>query len=128
MLDIPKRKHRHVELTPLVDIVFNLLLFFILSYQISEYNKIDIVLPESEIINSKDNFLNIYIKSNNEIYFENEAVSFDLLIEKLSKSDNKKSLNINSDKNVKVETLVKIIDVVKKAGFDKFNIITKYKK
>ena len=57
MLDIPKKRHKHFDLTPLVDIVFNLLLFFILSYQISEYNRIEVSLPESNIVSSKENFL-----------------------------------------------------------------------
>jgi len=128
MLDIPKRRHKHFDLTPLVDIVFNLLLFFILSYQISEYNRIEVLLPESNIVSSKENFLNIYIKSDNEIYLEREKVSLENLVERLSGLDKKKSININSDKTVSVEILVKVIEKIKESGFEKFNIITKYKK
>jgi biopolymer transport protein ExbD len=128
MLDIPKRRHKHFDLTPLVDIVFNLLLFFILSYQISEYNRIEVSLPESNIVSSKENFLNIYIKSDNEIYLEKEKVSLENLEKKLFGVDKKKSININSDKKVSVEILVKVIEKIKESGFEKFNIITKYKK
>ena len=128
MLNIPKRRHKHFDLTPLVDIVFNLLLFFILSYQISEYNRIEVLLPESNIVSSKENFLNIYIKSDNEIYLEKEKVSLENLGERLSGLDKKKSININSDKKVSVEILVKVIEKIKESGFEKFNIITKYKK
>jgi len=128
MLDIPKRRHKHFDLTPLVDIVFNLLLFFILSYQISEYNRIEVSLPESNIVSSKENFLNIYIKSDNEIYLEKEKVSLESLEKKLFGVDKKKSININSDKKVSVEVLVKVIEKIKESGFEKFNIITKYKK
>jgi len=128
MLDIPKRRHKHFDLTPLVDMVFNLLLFFILSYQISEYNRIEVSLPESNIVSSKENFLNIYIKSDNEIYLEKEKVSLENLEKKLFGVDKKKSININSDKKVSVEILVKVIEKIKESGFEKFNIITKYKK
>jgi biopolymer transport protein ExbD len=128
MLDIPKRRHKHFDLTPLVDIVFNLLLFFILSYQISEYNRIEVLLPESNIVSSKENFLNIYIKSDNEIYLEKEKVSLENLEKKLFGVDKKKSININSDKKVSVEILVKVIEKIKESGFEKFNIITEYKK
>jgi biopolymer transport protein ExbD len=128
MLDIPKKRHKHFDLTPLVDIVFNLLLFFILSYQISEYNRIEVLLPESNIVSSKENFLNIYIKSDNEIYLEKEKVSLENLEKKLFVVDKKKSININSDKKVSVEILVKVIEKIKESGFEKFNIITKYKK
>jgi biopolymer transport protein ExbD len=128
MLDIPKKRHKHFDLTPLVDIVFNLLLFFILSYQISEYNRIEVSLPESNIVSSKENFLNIYIKSDNEIYLEKEKVSLENLGKRLSGLDKKKSININSDKKVSVEILVKVIEKIKESGFEKFNIITKYKK
>jgi biopolymer transport protein ExbD len=128
MLNIPKRRHKHFDLTPLVDIVFNLLLFFILSYQISEYNRIEVSLPESNIVSSKENFLNIYIKSDNEIYLEKEKVSLENLEKKLFGVDKKKSININSDKKVSVEILVKVIEKIKESGFEKFNIITKYKK
>jgi|YNPMSStandDraft_1061717.scaffolds.fasta_scaffold00505_15 biopolymer transport protein ExbD len=128
MLDIPKKRHKHFDLTPLVDIVFNLLLFFILSYQISEYNRIEVSLPESNIVSSKENFLNIYIKSDNEIYLEKEKVSLENLEKKLFVVDKKKSININSDKKVSVEILVKVIEKIKESGFEKFNIITKYKK
>ena len=128
MLDIPKRRHKHFDLTPLVDVIFNLLLFFILSYQISEYNRIEVLLPESNILSSKENLLNIYIKSDSEIYLEKERVSFDTLSEKLSKVDKKKAININSDKSVSVEMLVNVIGSIKESGFEKFNIITKYKR
>jgi biopolymer transport protein ExbD len=113
MLDIPKRRHKHFDLTPLVDIVFNLLLFFILSYQISEYNRIEVSLPQSNIVSSKENFLNIYIKSDNEIYLEKEKVSLENLEKKLFGVDKKKSININSDKKVTVEILLKVIEIIK---------------
>lgn len=127
MLDIPKRRHKHFDLTPLVDIMFNLLLFFILSYQVSKFSKINVNIPESKIFDIKTKAVELTVKSENDIYLDNRKVSISELSVVLSSVPSKESININIDKNLKIDILVKIIDEVKLSGFKSFNIITAVK-
>lgn len=127
MLDIPKRRHKHFDLTPLVDIMFNLLLFFILSYQVSKFSRINVNIPDSKIFDMKTKAVELTVKSENDIYVDNRKVSISDLSSVLSSVPSKESININIDKNLKIDFLVKIIDEVKLSGFKSFNIITTVK-
>ncbi len=124
MLEIPKRRHKHFDLTPLVDIMFNLLLFFILSYQVSKYSIIKVELPQSKVVELKQKTLEIVVKSENEIYINDKRIEFSNLRTALSSYKSKESVNINIDKKLDIQTLVKIIDEVRLSGFKSFNIVT----
>ena len=64
-----KRKIMALDLTPLIDVVFLLLIFFMVSTTFNKYGKIDIELPSSTVVNqTKDSKIEIVIDKN-EKYF-----------------------------------------------------------
>jgi|YNPMSStandDraft_2_1061718.scaffolds.fasta_scaffold00012_22 biopolymer transport protein ExbD len=122
-----KRKEKingtFIEMTPLIDMVFLLLIFFLLSTSLDNYKKLNIVLPSSqtaEKVQIKD--ITIFIDKENNIYFNDNIVSLKKLDSFLQNID-KNSIStvfINGDENVQYKLIIDIIDILRKNGF--FNI------
>ncbi len=114
------RKHREFllpDLTPLIDVVFLLLIFFLVT---SVFKKEDMAillnLPTSSYstqeVNSKE--INIFVTTE-KINFENEEVTFEDLEQNLSNiTDKKKLINVRIDKEVKYQRVMNILDILKK--------------
>lgn len=114
------RKHREFllpDLTPLIDVVFLLLIFFLVT---SVFKKEDMALllnlPKSSYstqeVNTKD--INIFVTPE-KINFENKEVSFEDLEQVLSGViDKNKLINVRIDKEVKYQRVMNILDILKK--------------
>ena len=114
------RKHREFllpDLTPLIDVVFLLLIFFLVT---SVFKKEDMALllnlPKSSYstqeVNTKD--INIFVTPE-KINFENKGVSFEDLEQVLSEViDKNKLINVRIDKEVKYQRVMNILDILKK--------------
>ncbi|MCX7642168.1 MAG: biopolymer transporter ExbD [Elusimicrobiales bacterium] len=124
-LTIPKRRYKHFDLTPMIDIVFNILLFFILTYQISRYSEININLPESQTRNSTSNGIELTITKNYELYFNGKKTEIDKLKKLVLNIDKNTTIVLKSDKNVELGYIVKILDIFSTSGFKNVNVLTK---
>ena len=114
------RKHREFllpDLTPLIDVVFLLLIFFLVT---SVFKKEEMALllnlPKSSYstqeVNTKD--INIFVTPE-KINFENKEVSFEDLEQVLSEViDKNKLINVRIDKEVKYQRVMNILDILKK--------------
>ena len=109
------------NMSSMTDIVFLLLIFFMLTSTLVTQNALDLVLPKSTSKNTKKPSVSVGIDedTNNEINFsvEDEAVLFEnlesILKEKLNameESDNK-GIVLYTDKSVDIEHVVKIMDI-----------------
>ncbi|MGL6154391.1 MAG: ExbD/TolR family protein [Cetobacterium sp.] len=114
------------DLTPLIDVVFLLLIFFMVVSNFDKYSSFNLKLPKaaleekqkekelpSQLIIDKDG--NYFIKNNkNEI-----PVTLDNLSEKLS---GVKEISITADKNLKYEVIVQAIGKLKNLGIEKIGL------
>jgi biopolymer transport protein ExbD len=117
------RKHREFlapDLTPLIDVVFLLLIFFLVSSVLKREDLAFLLnLPKSkysvEVINPK----NINIALNlDEIYIEDKKIDFENLDKNLYEIENKNTLiNVRIDEEVKYQRIIKIFDILKKNNF-----------
>jgi biopolymer transport protein ExbD len=105
-----------------------LLIFFLLTSQFVIYTGVKVKLPgaknNEQSIPSK---LIVTITANDKVYVGNEEVSLDALAGKLSTANLEvleKNLIIRSDKNVKIERVINVIDAAKGIGINKFTIET----
>lgn len=114
-----KSNEKELNITPLIDIIFILLVFFMVS---SSFLKptIDVKLPVTSTKDSKKNKkISIYITKNLEIYFEKEQKALDLIQSDLTKEltqDLNLTILLYADKNVSFENVVKVFDAVKLSG------------
>jgi biopolymer transport protein ExbD len=112
----------------LTDIVMLLLIFFLLTSQFVIQTGVKVKLPGSK--NNEQSIaspLVVTITEKKQVYFGNDVTSLELLPAKLSaaKSDvQDNNLIIKADKTVNIETVIKVIDLAKGVGIDKFTIET----
>ena len=123
-----RHSHGHMNIAPLVDVVFLLLLFFMLTSQLIQETAIKIKLPESKTSETqKDQLKTILITKNGEIYFMDKRVDMENLKRAVleSTSDIKKDfIRIKADRAAEVDLLVKVIDEVRLSGLTNFSIVT----
>jgi biopolymer transport protein ExbD len=132
-----KRGPLILEMTPLVDIVFLLLIFFLVATTFEDSKTgIKIELPTSTIMELQEvKEIQVLITKNKEIILnyrdngqmvEKKVTKNNLkkiLSEKLSKSK-EKNVMISGDKNVDYGNIVKIMTIVKEAGATSLDIDT----
>ena len=112
----------------LTDIVMLLLIFFLLTSQFVIYTGVKVKLPgaknNEQSIPSK---LIVTVTADDRIYVGNEEISLEALAGKLSSANKEileQNLIIRSDKDVKIERVINVIDAAKGIGIQKFTIET----
>jgi biopolymer transport protein ExbD len=117
-----------MNIAPLVDVVFLLLLFFMLTSHLMQEPAIKIKLPESKTAEAqKDAIKTIYISKDGSLFFMNKRVDLkDLqtVIKGSLKDVEQDFLRIKADKESDVSILVSVIDEVRLAGIRNYSIVT----
>jgi biopolymer transport protein ExbD len=123
-----KRYHVHLDIAPLVDVVLNLLLFFMLTSHLIQEPAIKIKLPDSRTADSiQEISKTITIEKNGELYFMDRRVDLKNLRAAIQSSlpeREKGFLRIKADKEVDVGLLVSVIDEVRLSDVKTFSIVT----
>ena len=112
----------------LTDIVMLLLIFFLLSSQFVMQTGVKVKLPGAKNNEQAQptNF-SVTITDQNKIYVGTEEVGMASLSAKLSAlrtSNVNENLTIRSDKSVRIDLIIQVIDAAKGIGVDKFTIQT----
>lgn len=109
-----------VDITPMLDVVFIMLIFFIVTATFVKLSGIEVEPPKAStaVVQEKANIL-IAIDENNKIWINRREVDFRALrpnIERLHAENPKGSVVIQADKMSRNETLVRVMDASRKAG------------
>ena len=119
-----------LDMTPLVDVVFLLLIFFMLSTSLSINPGIKIDLPKSsaEQVAKKKTTLRVAIEAGGRIYLDGKKLSLAELRERfeaVGKTHGEDALVvIEADKKVYHGLVVKVMDAAKSSGLNKLAIAT----
>ncbi|MEI0539718.1 biopolymer transporter ExbD [Brachyspira pulli] len=118
-----------IDLTPMIDIVFNLLIFFMVGSTIVETPQIEISLPKSTsaVGSEKNETIVISIAKDGKQYINGyEVENLDNNLKELANTEGEleKPVEIRSDEDVRTQILISVIDSVKNAGFTKLSIAT----
>lgn len=120
--------HSHLNIAPLVDVVFLLLLFFMLTSHFIQEPAIKIKLPDSTTAESmKEISRTITITKNGDLYFMDKRVDLKNLraaIQENLPDKEKTFLRIKADREVDVGLLVSVIDEVRLSDVKTFSIVT----
>ncbi len=127
MLDLfPSRKKRfQIDMAPLIDVVFLLLIFFMLTFAIQGQG-LAISLPEGEETEKVEKDIIVKIDRNNKIYLNDKQIQIDYLGAALSEDLMRRSdkmVVIDSAPKVKYELFAQVLDVSRGAGAENFSII-----
>lgn len=118
-----------VDLTPLIDVVFILLIFFILSASFQKESSVEVDRPSasSSMVKEASKTLTVSVDRNNQIWFKDSVVNLtQLQFQMKSVVAKKEKINtiINADKSVDTGTLVQIIDAIRLSGISNVAIAT----
>ena len=127
MLDLfPSQKKRfQIDMAPLIDVVFLLLIFFMLTFAIQGQG-LAISLPEGEETEKLEKDIIVKIDRNNKLYLNDRQIQIDSLgaalgEDLLRRSD--KLVVIDSAPKVKYGLFARVLDVSREAGAEHFSII-----
>jgi len=119
-----------INIAPLVDVIFQLLIFFMLTSSFALPSSIEVKLPKaitSDVV--KEENVAITITSENVIYLNNKIITTKELRKELSKPSNKKRpLLIKADRRSSVGRVVDIWDLCRELGIERINIATDQEK
>lgn len=123
-----RRTFLRTNIAPLVDVVFLLLLFFMLTSRIAVEPAIEIKLPESKtaVVQDEEDIV-ILITKEEMIYMEGERINLSEILSTIKNRLNKEcnvSVKIKADKDVSIGFLVKVVDEVKLSGVPGFSVVT----
>lgn len=124
-----ERKTPGIMLSPMIDMIFLLLVFFIVStLNMAEIKTIPIRLPvaENSIITSRNPFT-VTIKKDGSLFLEDQPIGKKTLISKaaaMQKSDENFSILIRGEDDVNYKLVIKLMDEFKGAGVTRFGLAT----
>ena len=126
-----KRNHQHINLTPLVDVVFLLLLFFMLTSHFVAAPTIKIALPDSKTSEPevKEEVV-ITVAKDGVLFLDKDPIMLTglqySLQEKLKKMK-KPSVRIKADREAMLGVVVNVVDEIRLSGAGAFSIETEKK-
>ncbi len=115
-----EEEESEINITPMLDVVFIMLIFFIVTASFVKEAGIDVNRPDAEtaVRQERANIL-IAISENNEIWIDQRMVDPRALranIERLHAENPEGSVVIQADKKAITETLIQVMDAARQAG------------
>ncbi len=126
-LNLHTDRKARIEMLPLIDIVFLLLIFFIYAMlSMAVHRGLPIVLPTSSSANiEKQLILSITVKSDGAIYLDKSKVALgDLttLLKEKAQSESQNGVLLFADRNLPYQKLFHVLDQIKNAGISKISL------
>lgn len=123
--------HSNVDMTPMIDIVFQLILFFLVSTTFAIVPGIKLNLPQSHTAEGTSlQGITITADKSGVLFFNDKEVSMTTLGDELvsyDTGDTKKDefpVSLEADSEVTNGTIVKIFDVIRESGYCVINLRT----
>ena len=121
-----KKNDLAINITPLVDVVFLLLIFFVITPILENNHRIEIKLPEAAANEVESSFrsIEVAITKDGEVFFNDLPMSNSnpTLIERelknLSQGDMSVPIILHADGEVSHQSVVNIMSVIKNMGFE----------
>ena len=125
----PRHKRKpSINITPLIDVMFLLLIFFMVSSTFKEYYGVDIELPEAESAQTQEEDSHeIVVDSEGAYYFQGEAVDEEELraaLTTLIESEPGATIVLRADRNADFGPVLRVIDIADSVGGGKLVIPT----
>ena len=124
-MSIPRRDG--LNIVPFIDIMLVLLAIVLSVSTFIAQGHIKVNLPSSSSSQNpqEDKKVTIKVDSESKIYLDDVEISEDELEKKIAALDKNDLVVLKNDKDSKFSSFISIMDVLKKAGHEKFAIVTK---
>lgn len=126
-IDLPEQRKVRIEMLPLIDIVFLLLVFFIYAMlSMAVHKGLPVTLPTSSSAEiEKDLVLSVTLREDGTIYLDKTRVSMESLTKNLktkARKNENKGVLLFADRTVSYQTLFRVLDRIKKAGLSRVSL------
>ena len=121
-----------INITPFTDVVLVLLIIFMITTPLIVQSGIKVKLPEAVTIETQSGKnISVNITSDGKIYLQNRAVNlidlkYEITAQIASKPDT--VVVINADKQVRYDSVISVLDILKQSGAKRLALSTEYKK
>ncbi len=120
-----------INMTPMLDIVFIMLIFFIVTAVFVKESGTTVIKPEAETaLSLKQVSVLVAVTEDNEVFINREVKKIEEIrtaIEKLHAENPKGSIAIQSDETADAVLVMKVYDAIRDAGVEKIAIATEVK-
>ena len=119
-----------IDLTPMLDVVFIMLIFFIVTATFIKQTGVDVERTEAITASQQDVSVLVAVSNTNEIWIDKRKVepsSLRLHILRIYAENPTGGLVIQADRNANIETLAFVTDQAKAAGIADVSVATKVK-
>lgn len=123
------KKSARFDLTPLIDVVFLLLIFFMLTTTfVNLESRVKVNLPSGDFAaaESSENII-VTITENNTVYFNGKLIDPLKLTESVAaeiKEEPERTVVLEADTNVLHGKVIRVMDLIKKGGAERIAIAT----
>jgi biopolymer transport protein ExbD len=129
-IELKAQKKARIEIIPMIDVIFFLLVFFMISSLSHEkFGSVAVNLPKtSSMANAITQKVIVSIKPNGDIFLNEHPVTLDALPEIIShamKDMPDETVIVNADKTVSYGLVMTVMDQIKKIGVRKFALLSK---
>ncbi len=124
-----KRSDLLIDLTPMIDVVFLMLIFFMVSTSFTAANSLKLELPQSkaQVANKEEKQVSISINADGELFVQEERVKDGDLrrrVLNVSKGDPNMRVVLRADAEAKHKRVVYVLDTIRELGMGKVGIAT----
>lgn len=124
------RVDNQLSIAPLIDVVFLLLLFFMLTSSFTEPVAIDLVLPDSDTAEAQDEAppVQVALGSDGELVLDGNPVTLEELeqgVRDKLKVDPERFIGLQSDSGASVQQMLDVVDRIRAGGGTNLSIAAK---
>lgn len=132
-IKVPKRKQARIEIIPLIDVIFFLLATFVLfTLSLNRIQSVPVDLPVAtppkDRPPEKDDMVTIQVSADNSLFWNREPMEMSDLESRItaykSQTEDPRFL-IAGDEKARFGATVEVLDVIRKAGIEKFSVETR---
>ncbi len=128
LLQIASEEEAPIDLTPMLDVVFIMLIFFVVSASFIKPAGVEVDRPEAEMTQSVENVnILIAITKQNEIWVDQrriDVLSVQANLASLHAAAPQSALVIQADEDANVKTLTAVIDAARSIGINDVSVAT----
>lgn len=118
-IDVAPRRKRSVSLTPLIDVVFNLLLFFMLASSLAKWSGLELATGSEAASNSDIPAADVYLLGDGQLRYQDQRYLLNELADQLSselKAERISSVILRAEGGVRLHELINSFDQLGHAG------------
>ena len=118
-IDVAPRRKRSVSLTPLIDVVFNLLLFFMLASSLAKWSGLELATGSEAASNEDIPAADVYLLGDGELRYDERTYPLEALAAQLTEDLNDERISsviLRAEDGVRLSELIDSFDQLGHAG------------